>query len=109
MGRGEQILEVLVDAESEGLYGGSTHLLTIARRIEWASDGRSVRPTLRRLEMAELIEQHHGSGCVDAGWRPTPRGREVDAILRRITAARGGSFVPRNDAGISFGEAHALR
>lgn len=73
----------------------------IGRRV-FAADGRAVAAVLRRLEDAGLVR------AVGRFWHPTGRGREVDAILDRITAARGGAFQGRYAAGITTTETLAL-
>lgn len=103
---GEQVLEVLVDFERDGLYSGSTWIGDVVRKIAWASDGRSVRPAIAKLERAGLVEKV--GGLPGTRWRPTARGREVDALLRQITARRGGSFRPRTEVGIDITESAAL-
>lgn len=109
-GKGEQILELLVNAESDGLYSGSTWTGTLARWLEWARDGRSVRPPISKLKDAGLVEEDLSRPITTGSyWRPTARGRGVDAILREITACRGGAFRGRGDAGIDFTESSALR
>jgi DNA-binding MarR family transcriptional regulator len=108
LGIGEQVLEVLVNFEHDGLYSGSTWLGDIVRRLDWAHDGRSVSRPLRKLEQAGLIEKvalPHPKNH----WRPTERGREVDHILRDITVARGGRFLGRHASGLNFYESSALR
>lgn len=109
-GKGEQILELLVNAESDGLYSGSTWTGTLARWLEWARDGRSVRPAISRLASAALVEEDRSRPVTTGSyWLPTERGREVDTILREITACRGGAFRGRGEAGIDSSESHALR
>lgn len=108
VGAGERVLEVLVNYEKDGLYSGSTWIGDIVRKISWATDGRSVRPALTRLERAGLIEQDR-SALSQTSWRPTARGREVDGLLRQITARRGGTFRPRVDVGIDIIESAALQ
>jgi hypothetical protein len=108
-GQGEEILQVLVKAEHDGLYSGSTWVGGIVRRIGWATDGRSVTPTLMRLQRHKLVERDDQGGGRKQHWRPTARGREVDAILDKIVVERGGQFVPFSQAGIDFYEAGALR
>lgn len=93
---GEAVLHALVE---EG--GLTAH--EIARKIG-LRDGRSVAQTLRQLERAKLAHEGH----VHARWWPTKRGAEVDALLDRITAARGGRFAGRAAVGISFTESFAL-
>jgi Mn-dependent DtxR family transcriptional regulator len=93
---GERILELLVDQ-------GEMWPWRIARYVG-GRDGRSVTYPLKRLERAGLIERPPGGG-----YRATARGREVDAIMRRITVRRGGSFQPRTEAGVDVTESVALR
>jgi DNA-binding transcriptional ArsR family regulator len=93
---GEAVLHALV--EEGGLTASE-----IAGKIG-LRDGRSVSHTLRRLESAKLAHE----GRAHARWWPTKRGEEVDAILDRITAERGGKFAPKFAAGITHTEALAL-
>lgn len=97
-GVGEELLKLLCESD----YPQSTQ--NIARQISWATDGRSVRPGLSRLEHAELVRREK-----KIYWRPTERGREVNEILDRITVARGGTFAGRRESGIDYSESHALR
>lgn len=69
-------------------------------------DGRSVAPVLRKLQRAGLVAPVHEE---QIRWRLTERGIEVDAIHASITAARGGTFMPQTEAGLSSVESFALR
>lgn len=103
---GENVLQHLVQATRDGLYDRQrgTWLPDVARRLTGSSDGRRVSHAFRRLERAGLAER------TDPGYaKPTERGLEVDGILERITAARGGRFQGRYAAGITHTESHALR
>ena len=92
---GADILEVIVLRRSCSLAQVSHDLVNIY-------DGRKVRHKAEKLERAGLIELSHGIA------KPTERGEEVDAILARITAARGGDFAPRLQSGITGSESTAL-
>lgn len=96
-GLGEQILQVLVAQD------GWLSPRVIAEKVG-KRDGRSVIQPLRRLQRADLVHESRRTGA----WYPTKRGREVDAILDRITVARGGVFEPTAHAGISISEVLAL-
>lgn len=69
-------------------------------------DGRSVAPVLRKLRQAGLVAPVHEE---QIRWRLTERGIEVDAIHASITAARGGTFMPHVEAGLSSVESFSLR
>lgn len=109
LGHGERILEILVNYEDDGLYSGSTWTGDIIKKLDWARDGRSVARPLRKLEEAGLIERDDHPGLKKDHWRPTARGRWVDATLREITSVRGGKFRGRGESGIDFYESSALR
>lgn len=110
--RGDDLLQVLVEAERDGLYSGHTWIGTIVRRwkklkgVDAAIDGRAVAPALRRLERAGLVERVPRT---PPSWRPTERGRVADAILAEITVDRGGTFRGWYSAGITSSEGFALR
>lgn len=104
MKRGEAILEYLVKRAD-----GAQDPKTIAKAIG-KPDGRSISDLLRHLERVGLVYRTGEKRTRSAAlWYPTARGREVDAILDRITAARGGEFIPTAQAGIAWSEIYALR
>lgn len=72
-------------------------------------DGRKVARVLIRLERAGLISWSMRTHEDRSRYRVTARGCEVDGILDRIVAARGGSFEPWSKNGITSSEAYALR
>lgn len=100
--KAERILEHLVKRAD-----GAQDVTAIAIDVDGYADGRSVAYALRELETAGLIQRT--SGRRRSLWYPTARGREVDAILDRITVARGGTFEGRVRAGITTSETLALR
>jgi len=108
---GEQVLAYLVAREREGLYdaGVGSWSAAIAHRVVGPSaDGRAVRAPLKRLERAGLVERMPDRPT-EPLFRTTARGREVNGILDAITAARGGTFQPRQHAGITSIEEVGLR
>lgn len=101
---GEAVLRELVRLQKQSMYpeeGG--WLPGVALALTGVLDARKVTPAIRKLERAELVERTKRGHA-----RPTPRGMEVDGILDRITAERGGSFQPRREAGITTPENSAL-
>lgn len=94
--RGADVLEVAV---AKNLSSTTA----IAKDLTGVADGRKVRRKLARLEQVGLLEVISGVVVV------TQRGREVDAILAQITAARGGTFAPWGQSGLTIAERLALQ
>jgi hypothetical protein len=94
--QGTDVLEVVV---RKNMVATSA----IAKELTGISDGRKVRARLTKLERAGLLE------VIDGVAIPTGRGREVDATLARIAAARGGTFLPWKDTDMTTTEKLALR
>lgn len=78
----------------------------VAGVVTGVRDGRKIMGRLRKLERAELVTLERIGDTTFA--RPTQRGIEVDEILERITADRGGEFAPRLHSGITSRESVAL-
>lgn len=100
-GKGERVLRFLV----RHLHEDAPTAAEVGARALGGRDGRVAAPVLRRLQEAGLVEAV-GSG---RWWRPTARGREVDATLDRIVVRRGGKFAGWYASGISIPESSALR
>lgn len=107
--QGDDLLEAIVkygytDGLADRVRGIS--LSYVARVLTGAFDGRKVIHRAKKLQSAGLIEIERRGDTTFA--KPTQRGIEVDGILERITAARGGEFAPRAHAGITAAERVAL-
>lgn len=108
--RGADVLQVLVQLNENGKWASTAR--EVAERLGLL-DGRAVTPQLNRLVGAGLARrprEPHTRWGTETKYRyvPTDRGREVDAVLDRIVAARGGTFQPQRQAGIKPLESVAL-
>lgn len=108
MRTGTAVLEyaVAIPREDDDLTGW-VPIGQVALRVLGTVDGRTIYQSCRRLERGGLLEIARHGGRTDI--RATQRGREVDAILARITHARGGTFAPWSLSGISSDESLSLR
>jgi hypothetical protein len=95
--RGADILETVVSARK------ALSTSQVAYRLTDVYDGRKVRRRCEKLADAGLVELTNGMVLA------TARGKEVDAILARIVAARGGTFAPWLTSGITSSETLALQ
>lgn len=116
--RGCDVLERLVELTSRPATPGLEPAVGPARlaRELGTRDGRATAGHLQRLMKAGLAERGKATrrlkeyrGAQSTVYSPTKRGREVDALLAKGTAARGGTFTPFRDLGISTTEWLALR
>lgn len=106
---GDDLLEAIVrygwtDGMADRARGVS--LSYVARVLTGHFDARKVVARARKLENAGLVVVERRGDTTFA--KPTGRGLEVDETLARITAARGGSFVPRSDTDLTVTEKVAL-
>lgn len=106
---GADILEHVVRAGWKDGLADRNHGVSatyVARLITGVADARKIMQRARKLADAGLITIKRQGDTTFL--RPTERGIEVDEILERITAARGGEFAPRYTSGISPRESLAL-
>lgn len=104
----QRIVEIgrdgLADAERWAWVGDIAYRASGGDR---SADGRTIAGPIRRLLRVGLVEKRVLPKMVY--YRATARGLEVDAILARITVARGGTFAGRAASGIDVSESVALR
>jgi hypothetical protein len=107
--RGADVLEKVVyhthtDGLGDAIQGIS--MSYVAKVLTGEFDGRKISAKARKLQAAGLVTIERQGDTTFL--KPTERGLEVDATLERITAARGGEFLPWKDTDMTISEKTAL-
>jgi DNA-binding IclR family transcriptional regulator len=101
--RGSDVLRWLVRAVD--VHDGPVPARDVAALLA-LPDGRTVTPSLERLQRERLVES---SGSSPRAWWPTGRGVAVDRLVASASADRGGTFRPLNTLGLTLHEVIALQ